>query len=88
MEFEHVIDKDIDEAKQGEALNSPKNKNSTKRMYIESYGCQMNFSDSEIVGSILKKEGFTTTNNLTKTCLLNFWRSIPLPGILDLLQKS
>ena len=37
---------------------------SNKLLYIESYGCQMNFSDSEIVGSILEKEGFTTTNQL------------------------
>ena len=33
-----------------------------KKLYIESYGCQMNFSDSEIVTSILKKEGFDTTS--------------------------
>jgi len=33
-----------------------------RKVYIESYGCQMNFSDSEIVASILKKEGFDTTN--------------------------
>ena len=30
-------------------------------MYIESYGCQMNFSDSEIVASILNQEGFAST---------------------------
>ncbi|WP_109829650.1 tRNA (N6-isopentenyl adenosine(37)-C2)-methylthiotransferase MiaB [Reichenbachiella versicolor] len=35
-----------------------------KKLYIESYGCQMNFSDSEIVSSIMKKEGFTTTSNI------------------------
>lgn len=34
-----------------------------RRLYIESYGCQMNFSDSEIVTSILKKEGFGTTSS-------------------------
>ncbi len=34
-----------------------------KNIYIESYGCQMNFSDSEIVTSILKKEGFSTTSS-------------------------
>lgn len=33
-----------------------------RKLYIESYGCQMNFSDSEIVASILKKEGFDTTS--------------------------
>ncbi len=36
---------------------------SKKKLYIESYGCQMNFSDSEIVTSILKKEGFGTTSS-------------------------
>ncbi|MEO9804560.1 MAG: tRNA (N6-isopentenyl adenosine(37)-C2)-methylthiotransferase MiaB [Reichenbachiella sp.] len=35
-----------------------------KKLYIESYGCQMNFSDSEIVSSILKKEGYTTTSSI------------------------
>ncbi|MEO9475318.1 MAG: tRNA (N6-isopentenyl adenosine(37)-C2)-methylthiotransferase MiaB [Cyclobacteriaceae bacterium] len=39
------------------------NKNATKKLYIESYGCQMNFSDSEIVTSILKKDGFDTTSS-------------------------
>ncbi len=33
-----------------------------KKMYIESYGCQMNFSDSEIVTSIMLKHGFSTTD--------------------------
>lgn len=32
-----------------------------KKLYIESYGCQMNFSDSEIVSSIMSKEGYDTT---------------------------
>jgi tRNA-2-methylthio-N6-dimethylallyladenosine synthase len=35
-----------------------------RRLYIESYGCQMNFSDSEIVASILEKEGFDTTSDI------------------------
>ena len=34
-----------------------------KKFYIESYGCQMNFSDSEIVASVLGKEGYSTTQN-------------------------
>ncbi len=34
-----------------------------KKLYIESYGCQMNFSDSEIVSSIMQKDGFGTTSN-------------------------
>lgn len=37
-----------------------------RKLYIESYGCQMNFSDSEIVASILKKEGFDTTSEISE----------------------
>jgi tRNA-2-methylthio-N6-dimethylallyladenosine synthase len=37
-----------------------------RRLYIESYGCQMNFSDSEIVASILQKNGFDTTSDILK----------------------
>ncbi|MFZ6010742.1 MAG: tRNA (N6-isopentenyl adenosine(37)-C2)-methylthiotransferase MiaB [Bacteroidota bacterium] len=36
----------------------------SRKLYIESYGCQMNFSDSEIVASILQKEGFDTTSDI------------------------
>jgi tRNA-2-methylthio-N6-dimethylallyladenosine synthase len=54
----------IDESKQGEALmiERPAKANG-KKLFLESYGCAMNFSDSEIVASILKDEGFTTTQN-------------------------
>lgn len=38
--------------------------NGIRRLYIESYGCQMNFSDSEIVTAILKKDGFETTSDI------------------------
>src|SRR6188768_1938456 len=38
----------------------------TRKLYIESYGCQMNYSDSEIVASILQKEGFDTTSDLAQ----------------------
>ncbi len=34
-----------------------------KKLYIESYGCQMNFSDSEIVASIMREKGFATTSS-------------------------
>lgn len=37
-----------------------------RKLYIESYGCQMNFSDSEIVASILSKEGFDTTSDINQ----------------------
>lgn len=37
-------------------------KPTTRKLYIESYGCQMNFADSEIVASILREDGFSTTS--------------------------
>jgi tRNA-2-methylthio-N6-dimethylallyladenosine synthase len=40
------------------------NTGKARKLYIESYGCQMNFSDSEIVASILQKEGFDTTSDI------------------------
>jgi len=55
--------KTIDESRQGEAYQSTKRQRSDtgRRFYLESYGCQMNFNDSEIVASILEKEGFSAT---------------------------
>jgi tRNA-2-methylthio-N6-dimethylallyladenosine synthase len=41
-----------------------------RKLYIESYGCQMNFSDSEIVASILQKEGFDTTSEINEADLI------------------
>tara|TARA_R110000787_G_scaffold96415_6_gene199827 strand:+ start:19336 stop:20781 length:1446 start_codon:yes stop_codon:yes gene_type:complete len=58
------MEKIIDEEKQGEALVLDSNKKNTRNLFIESYGCAMNFSDSEIVASILANEGFNTTQNL------------------------
>jgi len=58
-----VTDKTHDESRQGEALilESAAGKNNGRKLYIESYGCAMNFSDSEIVASILADDGFETT---------------------------
>jgi len=70
MNFENLIEKQIEEKRQGESLSLTTAKNSSKKMYIESYGCQMNFSDSEIVASILCKEGFSTTNDIEKADLV------------------
>jgi tRNA-2-methylthio-N6-dimethylallyladenosine synthase len=57
-------EKTIIEERQGEAIDmqAPVQSNG-KKLYLESYGCQMNFSDSEIVASVLIREGFTTTRN-------------------------
>lgn len=58
-------DKIHDEARQGEAFAPFANDPNAykKKFYIESYGCQMNFSDSEIVASILNGAGFGATRN-------------------------
>lgn len=58
------MEKTIDEELQGTTLVVEKNNSNSRKLYIESYGCQMNFSDSEIVASILSKEGFNTTDIL------------------------
>ena len=58
------MEKIIEESKQGESLVLEQKAGNTKKLFIESYGCQMNFSDSEIVASILANEGYNTTNNL------------------------
>ncbi|MDP9078187.1 MAG: tRNA-2-methylthio-N(6)-dimethylallyladenosine synthase [Bacteroidota bacterium] len=62
-----VPDKTHDESRQGEALLlEPKAiNNNGRKLYIESYGCAMNFSDSEIVASILSEQGFETTSDYT-----------------------
>lgn len=65
----------IDESRQGKVLtleNSPRLVSSptalieTKKLFLESYGCAMNFADSEIVASILKEKGFSTTGNFNE----------------------
>lgn len=42
----------------------------TKKLYIETYGCQMNFSDSEIVGSIMSENNYETTTEISKADLI------------------
>ena len=66
MSIEKLLEKNIDESKQGEVLQLSENKKANRKMYLESYGCQMNFSDSEIVASILTDEGFSTTKDITE----------------------
>ena len=58
------MEKIIDENIQGQTLSLDNKEGNTRKLFIESYGCQMNFSDSEIVASILAKEGFNTTQKL------------------------
>lgn len=67
-----VTDKTHDETRQGEAYAPFAGDPNVykKRFYIESYGCQMNFADSEIVASILNKEGFGATRNVEDADLI------------------
>jgi tRNA-2-methylthio-N6-dimethylallyladenosine synthase len=64
------MEKTIEEAKQGQATILETKKNVSKKLYLESYGCQMNFSDSEIVASILADEGFETTQQIEESDLI------------------
>ncbi|MDQ3550892.1 MAG: tRNA (N6-isopentenyl adenosine(37)-C2)-methylthiotransferase MiaB [Bacteroidota bacterium] len=70
--FDLATTKVHDEARQGEAF-APFDLDPNhfkRRFYIESYGCQMNFSDSEIVASILNEEGFGATRNVEEADLI------------------
>lgn len=51
-------------------ISLDQNTGKSRKLYIESYGCQMNFSDSEIVASILQKEGFDTTSDINQADLV------------------
>ncbi len=70
--LDYVKDKVQDEARQGEAFAPfpTEPKQYKKHFYIESYGCAMNFADSEIVASILHKEGFGATRNIDEADLV------------------
>ena len=59
-------EKEILEGRQGEVLDRVQiaDAGTSKKLYIESYGCQMNFSDSEVVASIMSKNGFSTTRDV------------------------
>ncbi|HEY8920538.1 MAG TPA: tRNA (N6-isopentenyl adenosine(37)-C2)-methylthiotransferase MiaB [Chitinophaga sp.] len=61
-----------DESRQGEAFAPQAAVDQTyhKKFYIESYGCQMNFNDSEIVASIMNQEGFGATRNYEEADLI------------------
>ncbi|MCU0398520.1 MAG: tRNA (N6-isopentenyl adenosine(37)-C2)-methylthiotransferase MiaB [Cyclobacteriaceae bacterium] len=66
--MEHLIEDlpvlDGSEACETFTVSKDQDTGKKRKLYIESYGCQMNFSDSEIVASILHKEGFDTTSEI------------------------
>jgi len=92
-----VEEKNIDENRQGEYLMLDAEVNSAKKprkLLLESYGCQMNFSDSEIVASILAQEGFSTTRDpeeadlvLLNTCAIRDNAEQRIRGRLDYLRS-
>ncbi|AOW09313.1 tRNA (N6-isopentenyl adenosine(37)-C2)-methylthiotransferase MiaB [Flavobacterium gilvum] len=64
------MEKIIEESKQGDSLVLEYKPENVKKLYIESYGCAMNFSDSEIVASILSENGFNTTQVMEEADLV------------------
>jgi len=69
------ITKEMDESRQGEAFSLgdeqvKKYEGNAKKFFIESYGCQMNFSDSEVVASILCESGFQPTTTFQDADLI------------------
>jgi tRNA-2-methylthio-N6-dimethylallyladenosine synthase len=64
------MEKVINEKIQGNNLILSEKPNNAKKLYIESYGCAMNFSDSEIVASILSDNGYNTTSVLEEADLV------------------
>ena len=66
----HPMEKIIEESKQGDSLVLEHKPENTKKLFIESYGCAMNFSDSEVVASILANGGYNTTSVLEEADLV------------------
>lgn len=58
------------EATEPMKVSQEQNTGKSRKLYIESYGCQMNFSDSEIVAAILGKAGFDTTSDPSQADLI------------------
>ena len=71
MELFTTATKEHDELRQGEAYESTQNKAPFSKFFlIESYGCAMNFADSEVVASILEKNGYGSTRNVEMADLI------------------
>jgi len=68
--MEQSLDRKITPATDGVVIEHTKETAHGKKVYIESYGCQMNFSDSEVVASILANEGYATTAALDQADLV------------------
>lgn len=65
--------KEMDESKQGQSLEKARPngvESNGKKYYIESYGCQMNFADSEVVASILSGSGYDSTKDFNEADII------------------
>ena len=60
----------LEEERQGEVYETVQKSRASRHFYIESYGCQMNFSDSEIVASILMEHDYASTRNVEDADLI------------------
>ena len=58
-----ILDRNSQEATETIETSKEENTGKKKKLYIESYGCQMNFADSEVVSSIMKDNGYDTTSD-------------------------
>ncbi len=83
------------EDRQGQALELTGAEGPGRKLYIETYGCQMNFSDSGIVASVLGAEGFSTTTEmeeadvaLVNTCSIRDNAEKRIRGRLDVLRLA
>src|SRR5579863_135212 len=67
-----IISKEHNEARQGESFSTDTllEAGTIGKFYIESYGCAMNFADSEVVASILQSAGYSATRNYTEADLV------------------
>lgn len=72
MQHDKTSNEPLTEDRQGEVLlqNTIDLSTTSKKLYLESYGCQMNFSDSEVVASILAQDGYATTRNIAEADLV------------------
>ncbi|MEP0713994.1 tRNA (N6-isopentenyl adenosine(37)-C2)-methylthiotransferase MiaB [Algoriphagus sp.] len=65
-----IADIDIISGEEAKATDyrtsADENTGKTRKLYIESYGCAMNFADSEVVAAIMKDGGFDTTSDFYK----------------------
>jgi tRNA-2-methylthio-N6-dimethylallyladenosine synthase len=86
-----MVDDDLDEAK----VVAPSGQTTGRQVYIETYGCQMNVSDSEIVASILTDQGYGLTADpgsadvvLLNTCAIRENAEIKVRNRLDLFRSK